>query len=325
MNLSGYELFQPETSAEAVDLASKSDGDSAFLAGGTDLIPALKQNLCPKRRLISLSRITDLRKLSRSSLGAGVTVAELARADEEIPEVLKETAKTIAGPAVREAATIGGNLLLSGRCVYLNRSESYRCSRGACMKAEGEECIVVAQSEKCYAPFSGDLAPVLLVLGASFRVAGRTGERVIPGTEFFLPDGIEATVLGAGELLTEVLLPPDGETLEAKYLKLRPRSALDFPDAGVAVAVKRDGEALSELRVAFGALAPNPLFCLKTKDDLANHNIQTIAETIWKEIVPDVFAVRNSYFPPSYRKEISRHYLQLLLEELVPGRKESQQ
>lgn len=322
MSLKDFELHQPRTVAEALETASRFYGDSAFMAGGTDLLPGLKQNLDPKRHLISLSRIGSLARITTSSIGSGATIASLARAGDPVPAVLRETAKTIAGPAIREAATVGGNLLLSGRCVYLNRSESYRCSLGACMKAEGDECIAVAHSEKCYAPFSGDLAPVFLVLGAGFRVAGMKGERVIPAASFFLPDGMYATVLKPGELLTEVLLPGDASELEARYLKLRPRSAMDFPDAGVAVAVKRDDKGVSELRAAFGALAPMPLLCVKTREDLQGMGVDMIARSIWKELVPDVFAVRNSFFPPSYRKEMSQHYLRLVLAELLPDQKE---
>ncbi|MFQ5737488.1 MAG: FAD binding domain-containing protein [Acidobacteriota bacterium] len=317
MSLPEYELYQPRTISEALERAAELNGDSAFVAGGTDLLPSLKQHINPKRHLISLSRIDALAKLSPFVLGAGVTIASLIRAGGSIPPVLRETAKRIAGPALREAATVGGNLLFSGRCVYLNRSESYRCSRGACMKAEGEECIVVPQKEKCYAPSSGDLAPVFLVLGASFRIAGTGGEQVLPATRFFRPNGMEANVLQAGELLTEVILPRDAGMLEAKYLKLRLRSAMDFPEAGVAAAVKRDAKGVSELRVALGALAPNPLYCVKGRDELGDLDARELAQRIWEEVVPDVLAVRNSFFRPSYRKEMTRLYLRRILEELL--------
>ena len=317
MSLAEYELYQPKTVGEALERAAQLNGDSAFIAGGTDLLPSLKQNINPKRCLISLSKIASLSKASPTMIGAGVTVASLIRSAGSIPTVLRETAKMIAGPALREAATVGGNLMLSGRCVYLNRPERYRCSQGPCMKAEGEECIVVSQNEKCYAPFSGDLAPVFFVLGASFRIVGTNGGRVVPAVRFFSPDGIEANILQPGELLTDVILPRDAGELDAKYLKLRPRSAMDFPDAGVAAAVARDNKGISEVRVAFGALAPNPLYSVKAGEELGNLDAEELAKEIWKEVVPEVFAVRNSYFPPSYRKEMSKHYLRLILEELL--------
>lgn len=317
MSLAEFELYQPKTVDEALERAAQLNGDSAFIAGGTDLLPSLKQNINPKRALISISKIDSLTKITSTSIGAGVTVASLARTQESIPEVLRGTAKMIAGPALREAATVGGNLMLSGRCVYFNHTERYRCSQGPCMKAEGEDCIVVSQNEKCYAPFSGDLAPVFLVLGANFRVMGTNGERVVPAVQFFSPDGIDANVLQPGELLTDVILPRDVGEWHTKYLKLRPRSAMDFPDAGVAVAVKRDDTSVTGLRVAFGALAPNPLYFVKTLEGLGIHAAERLAKEAWNEVVPEVFAVRNSYFSPSYRKEMSRHYLRLILEELL--------
>ncbi len=71
------------------------------------------------------------------------------------------------------------------------------------------------------------------------------------------------------------------------------------------------------IRVAFGALAPNPLYIVKGRGEFGDLDAEGLAKQIWKEVVPEVFAVRNSYFSPSYRKEMSRHYLRLILDELM--------
>ena len=241
MSLPKFQLHIPSTIDEALGLAGQFDGDSAFMAGGTDLLNNLAEDLEVKQHVIGLSKIDSLKTLTSSSIGSGVTIAELVDKQETLPPVIGETAKLIAGPALRNSATVGGNLLLAGRCVYFNRTKLYRCSHGACMKAEGEECIAVPQSKKCYAPISGDLAPVFLVLGAEFVTITTSGARVIPARSFYRNCGIDSNVLEPAEILVRVLLPDDAHELEARYLKLRPRSAMDFPEAGVAVAVKRNG------------------------------------------------------------------------------------
>ncbi len=313
-----FELHIPATIGEAIALSRRFNGECAYLAGGTDLLCNSREDLNCKRHLIALSKIAALGDLTESSIGAGVTIAKLVRSGSLLPPVIGEAARLIAGPALREAATVGGNLLLSGRCVYFNRTQLYRCAQGACMKAEGEQCLAVPQPERCYAPFSGDLAPVLLALGAGFVLSGPSGERVVPAASFYLRDGIRANVLGDFELLARVTLPPDVRDYKASYLKLRPRSSIDFPEAGVAVAVKRSGKGkVVHLRVAIGALGPAPSVIALDTGEIASNSWQQLSEKVWKELSPSVLAVRNTSFTPTYRREMARLFVDRLLKELL--------
>ena len=185
------------------------------------------------------------------------------------------------------------------------------------MKAEGTACIAVPQEERCYAPYSGDLAPVLMVLNASLVIAHPDGTRTMPLSDFYLRDGIHSSVLQPEEIVVEVLLPHDSLSLQAKYRKLRARSAVDFPEAGVAVGVKRLSGEFVELRVALGALGPAPVVTIRTREALEGDSNRTIAAKLWKELKPSVLAVRNTMFPPSYRREMAKLFLEELIGDLL--------
>jgi len=322
MSFPMFNLHQPQTVHEALGYMAEFRGSYGLMAGGTDLLPGHSQRLNAQPHIISLSGISSLKRLSASSIGACVTLSELIGNGRMLPQVISETARGIAGPAVRSSATVGGNLLLSGRCRFFNQSILYRSVQGSCMKAGGTTCLAVSQEESCYSISSGDLVPVVLVLGASFRIAGPDGERLVPAEEFYLPDGIRDNVLEPSELLTEIILPDDACELSAAYMKLGDRSAIDFPEAGVAVAVKRFSDGTNHggveyCRIALGALGPSPLVLTIVGEELRGLSADVLCKRIWKTLSPELIAVRNGNFRPGYRKTMAREFLRTLLERLV--------
>jgi len=324
MSLPIFNIHEPQTVADAIEFMSEYRGSYTIMAGGTDVLPAYAQQINVHQHIISLSGIPSLTHLSETSIGACVTLSELIRNKKMLPPVLVQAAKSIAGPAIRSSATVGGNLLLSGRCRFFNQSTLSRSAHGPCMKAGGTGCLVVVQDKSCYAISSGDLVPVLLALGANFRLIGPEGERIVPASDFFLPDGIQANILRSSELLTEIILPDDVSDLTAGYIKLGSRSAIDFPEAGVAVAVKQvtDGthRGVSEveyLRVAFGALGPAPVVFTFSGEELKNASVEDLIKQIWKKLSPDIYTVRNGSFRPGYRKAMAKKYLGELLDGLI--------
>ncbi len=322
MSFPVFNLHQPQTVDEALVYMADFRGRCTLMAGGTDLLPGYAQRTNAQPHVISLSGIPSMTRLSASSIGACVTLSELIRKGQMLPPVIAETARGIAGPAVRSAATVGGNLLLSGRCRYFNQSAFYRSARGACMKVGGSSCLAVSQDELCYAISSGDLVPVVLVLGASFRIAGPDGERLVPAADFYLPDGIHANVLEPSELLTEVILPDDACEMSAAYMKLGGRSAIDFSEAGVAVAVKRYTDAANRggvayCRIALGALGPSPLVFTIAGEELQGISSDDLFDRIWTTLSPEILAVRNGVFRPGYRRTMAKEYVRTLLSRLL--------
>src|SRR5437763_6163572 len=120
------------------------------------------------------------------------TVEELGHSEvvkARLP-ALADACTQIAGPQLRRMGTLGGNLCLDTRCVYINQTYFWRNALGFCLKKDGTLCHVVAGGQRCVAAASNDTAPVLLALGASVRTVSPRGERVLPLEQFYLADGL---------------------------------------------------------------------------------------------------------------------------------------
>jgi len=261
--LHDLQLVRPSSIDDAVRALGE-DG-ARPLAGGTDLLPNLRRGLGEPRTLVDLSAIAGIAAIEAGAdgglrLGAGVTLATLAT-DERVRggwPALAHAAGLVAGPTHRATATLGGNLCQDTRCIFYNQSDWWRAGNGYCLKYRGDKCHVVVKSDRCYATYHGDVAPALIVLGAEAEIAGPGGRRTIPLAELFVEDGARRLTLEAGEWLTAVVVPPPGRW-RAAYEKARVRDAVDFPLAGVAVAMERDGDRIAGLRVVITGTNSAPL------------------------------------------------------------------
>lgn len=257
-----FRLVRPACVAEAV--AARARSDARFLAGGTDLFANLRRGLVSCDTLIDLAGIAELRALevgtSGLRIGAGVnleTLAAHAVIRRDYP-ALAQAALAIAGPTHRTTGTVGGNLCLDTRCRYYNQSENWRTANQFCMKIAGDTCRVAPKSERCYAAYSGDLAPALLVLGAVAEIARPGGTHCVPLADLYADDGIAYLTLKSDELLVAVKVPPP-HGLRSGYEKMRVRGALEFPLAGVALGLRPDGDAAQDLRIAVTGTDSRPL------------------------------------------------------------------
>jgi 4-hydroxybenzoyl-CoA reductase subunit beta len=262
-SLPDFHLLRPATAAEAVSLRA-AHAASRFLAGGTDLLPNMRRGLDTPEVVIDIHAIADLKTMARTDtairIGAGMTLSAIA-ADAAIRQhlpALAEAAEAVAGPTHRAAATLGGNLCLDTRCMYYNQSEPWRQGNDYCMKRGADVCRVAKKSKRCYAVFSGDVAPALIALDAEVEILGPGGSRRLASADFYKDDGMAWLNLGADELLTAVHVPLAAGWRSA-YEKIRVRGAIDFPLAGVAVALQRDGDLLAGLRVALTGVTSRPL------------------------------------------------------------------
>jgi 4-hydroxybenzoyl-CoA reductase subunit beta len=189
-----------------------------------------------------------------------VTLADLARQPDVLRAypALAEAALAVAGPTHRAAATLGGNLCQDTRCTFYNQSEWWREANSFCLKKEGDKCQVVAKSDRCYATYHGDIAPVLIVLDAEALLVGPEGVRRLKVADLYRETGASHLTLAAGEALAVVVLPPL-PGWRAGYRKVRIRDAIDFPLAGVAAAMRRDGDVVAGLRLAITGTNSAPL------------------------------------------------------------------
>jgi 4-hydroxybenzoyl-CoA reductase subunit beta len=305
MTLADFRIAQPATVEDAVAACCQNPG-SRYVAGGTDLLVNMRRGIANPKLLVDLSGIDELTVITTDTqsvvIGAGVSIAELARNAVIAGQyrALAQAAAAIAGPSHRNLATVGGNLCLDTRCIYYNQSEWWRSANAYCLKNRGETCHVAPQGQRCHAAFSGDLAPALIVLDATIDIAGAKGVRRIPLSELYVEDGKAHLALAAGELVVAVHLaakPPI-----SAYQKVRTRGAIDFPLAGVAVALTVTGKTIGSLRIALTGTNSRP-FLLEGTDAFAGKELddkvlQAIDRAVQKQVQP----MRTTLASANYRR-----------------------
>jgi 4-hydroxybenzoyl-CoA reductase subunit beta len=339
MRLPRFRFVSPESLAEAVDvLAAASPGDAAIVAGGTDLIPNMKRRQQTPGTLVGLRRIAELREIRSGGLpvarrdgarvagegiaiGAGVTLTQLLHAlpaGSESPLAgLREAARQVATPHLRNMGTIGGNLCLDTRCTYYDQNYEWRKAIDFCMKKDGETCWVATSSPRCLAVSSTDTAPALIALGADVTLTSAAGPRTVPVTSLYQNDGIHYLTRTPTEILSTVHVPPlDG--WRSTYWKLRRRGSFDFPVLSVAAAVKigRDG-VVEDARIVLGAVASRPLEAtagnaLLVGDVLTDERIAAAADAAAQPARP----MDNTDFTLHWRKRVTTTFVAYALRTL---------
>ncbi len=320
MHLDAFELHRPTSVDATVRLAGELAGRFDFLAGGTDLLPNYKMHLNLKPHLIALEDVGELHGHAGDRIGAMCRLADLeadaAFLDRYPP--LADAVREVATPLVRASGTVGGNLLVETRCFFFNQSYFWRASLGFCLKADGDQCHVVPQKERCYATFSGDLAPALMALDAEVEIAGPSGRRRHPVGALYdtAGDGIQRVTLRPGELVVAVHLPPGAAHQRGRYKKLRVRPSYDFPELGVAVAGVWDDGRVSELRLAVGGVDPHPRRFDDLTDALVDHapseeRVRALGEEVARRVRP----VHNTFLQADYRRRMVAVYVRRALAE----------
>jgi 4-hydroxybenzoyl-CoA reductase subunit beta len=320
MSMPDFQYLRPTTAADAVAMRA-ANASSRYIAGGTDLLPNIRRGLVETGVVIDLGGIAELThiELDKDALriGAGTTLAAIA-GDAAIRArftALAEAAEAVAGPTHRTAATLGGNLCLDTRCVYYNQSEFWRESNKYCMKLKGEGCRVAKKSKRCYAAFSGDVAPALIALAAEVEILGPKGSRRVASADFYRDDGMAWLTLAADELLVGVHIPLCDDWTTS-YEKIRVRGAIDFPLAGVAVALKRKGSSIDDLRIACTGVSSRPL-AVEGLGDLAGKPLDAAAlATITAQTEIAASAMRTTVVDMLYRRGVAPVLARRITERL---------
>ncbi len=310
MALPEFQVLRPRSIDEAVEMLSKHAPNAQILAGGTDLVPSLKQQLFAPQYLVDLGAIRELRAILSHDgglqIGAMTTLMDVERSREIAQRyaVLHEAAKTVASPVLRNMGTIGGNICLDTRCLWYNQSLAWRKSCGFCIKKDGDLCHVAPGGTKCWAAFSADTPPALLCLKAEIEIASVRGSRRVTLSDFYNNDGVNRMKLVKDELLTRVILPAHTAGWSGAYRKLRVRGSIDYPLAGVAVALQRNG-VVADARVAITGVNPAPL--LVRADSLnGKHLSDDLAAEIGELAARTAKPLTTSALTPEYRREMVR-------------------
>ena len=305
-------LDRPRHVDEAIALRRGHPG-SRFIAGGTDLMVNIRHGISRPQVLIDLSAVEELAGMESDGegvrIGAGSTIADLARH----PVIMRryravaEAAAAIAGPGHRALGTVGGNLCLDTRCVYYNQSEWWRHANNFCLKHRGDVCHVAPQGQRCHAAFTGDLAPALLALAAEVEIAGPQARRRTPLEDLYVEDGRAHLALADDELVTAVHLKADPPP--SAYAKVRVRGAIDYPLAGVAVALAAPNGVLERLRIALTGTNSRP-FVLAGTDAM-------IGRPLDEKALQDIDRLVQKQVQPMRTTVVSAHYRRLAAAALA--------
>jgi xanthine dehydrogenase YagS FAD-binding subunit len=285
-----FTLERPRDVAAALALhaqAGRNDAPAEYIAGGTDMVQLLQEQVRRPDRLVTLAGLLDNRiEVGPKGLrfGAAATMADVTAHPtvvEQFP-VISEALLNSASPQVRNQATMGGNLLQRTRCPYFRDVGYAACNKRApgsgCAAIGGENRwhAVLGTSENCIAANPSDLAVALVALDASIEIRGANGQRTVPVTEFHRLPGdtphIE-TVLEAGEVITAITVPANPVARRSHYLKVRDRASFEFAVVSAAVALDMDGERVRQARIALGGVGTKPWRVPRVENALAGASL----------------------------------------------------
>jgi 4-hydroxybenzoyl-CoA reductase subunit beta len=329
VSLPTFQLLRPTKLDEAVSMLAKHGEHVKIVAGGTDLLPSMKQKLFTPPFMLDMRGIGELRGIHETtdgglSIGAMTTLAALERSPivRRDYRVLYEAARAVASPVLRNMATLGGNVCLDTRCLWYNQSLAWRKSCGFCLKKDGDLCHVAPGGKTCWAAFSGDTPPALLCLGAEVEIAGPDGLRRAALSEFYVNDGIVRVRLATNEIVTRSLLPGTSKGWRGSYQKLRVRGSIDYPLAGVAVALKMRNGLVQDVRMAITAVNPAPHLINDVDKRLVGMTIGIeLAESIGEMAARTAKPLTTSALTPEYRREMVKVFAKrALLEAAAPLR-----
>ncbi|WP_454624191.1 FAD binding domain-containing protein [Bradyrhizobium cenepequi] len=265
-------------------LAAARNADTAFLAGGTELLNWMRLGIAAPTRILDITRLAGFDAIETLPDG-GLRFGALARLNDvalapavvERAPMLSQAILSAASPQIRNLATIGGNLLQKTRCGYFRAEEKLPCNKKwpgtGCAARDGlnDRHAIFGWSDTCVATQPSDPAVALAALDASVITARGAGGRRIPVTEFYrLPDADLAgdTVLEQGELITTIEIP--GAAPRSTYIKVRERESYEFATASVAIALDLDaGRRIARARIALGSVALRPWRLVAAEEALA--------------------------------------------------------
>jgi len=314
LSLPDFKLLRPRDLADAVGQLNQHAGNIRIIAGGTDLLPSMRQKLFDSQYLLDIRHIAELKGVRSQSdgavaIGALTPLTAIEHSDllrRQYP-VLCEAAMTVASPVLRNMGTIGGNICLDTRCLWYNQSLAWRKSCGFCIKKDGDLCHVAPSSTKCWAVFSGDTPPALLCLDAEIEIASAAGVARMRLSDFYTGDGIDYRKLQPTEMVTRVILPASSVGYRGGYRKLRIRGSIDYPLAGVAVVMKHSNGHVEGVRIGLTAVNPAPVLVRGVTEILEGKSLtEELAEAAGDLAARTAKPLTTSSLTPEYRREMIR-------------------
>jgi 4-hydroxybenzoyl-CoA reductase subunit beta len=325
LRLPKFRYLSPRSVEEACSFLKERTGKIKIMAGGTDLLPLMKQRLFAPQYVLDLNQVSGLNNIEDASdrevrIGSLCTMSML----EESPVIkkyfpaLSEAAGLVAAPQIRNMGTIGGNIALETRCRHFNQSKFWRKSIAQCIKAEGEVCHAVKGSKSCRAYFAADTVPLLIVLKARIILKDSEGERQCLLRDIYTQDGRVPNRLKPDDVITHVILPLPEIGSGSAYKKLRHREAISFPLAGVAVHVVMDGDICKDVKVALGAVGSGPIEVAEAENLLKGKQItEGMVEKLGNLAQKASHPVSNGSSTPLYRRRMVGVFTKSAFKEAI--------
>lgn len=322
--MQAFEFANPSTLQEALGLLGANYSDANILAGGTDELSLLKDNIHHPKRLVNIKSIKALGGITKTAtglrVGATVTVDDLmnnALVRAEFPSLIS-AARGISSPQIRNMGTVGGDLTLQPRCWY------FRNGFGLLAMKEGKSLVVDGQNEYhaifpeglAYYVSASSFAPALVALGAKVKIASATGVREVEVAQFFLAPkerGQGESDIKPNEILTEILIPSAKGSKNAIY-EVRQKEALDWPLAAAAVSLRMKGNSVESARVVLGHVGQRPVLAEAAGKLLAGKSItEGVAEEAGKAAVAGAKPLSNN----GYKVQLAQVAVKRALLEAV--------
>lgn len=269
--MQAFDYARPRTPEAALKLLDREWGSTELLAGGTDLLTRMKDDVSVPRRLVSLKAVAGLNGIEYHPgrglrLGAMTTLEEVrehAAVAQHYPGLI-QAIEGVSSPQIRNMGTIAGDLCQRPRCWY------YRNGYGLLGQLNGKSLVlegdnryhaILGNEGPAYFVNPSSLAPILMAHGARIRILGPKGQREVAAEEFFRIPGSEherENVLQPNELITEISVPAPAAGTHSAVYEVRQKEALDWPLTAAAVVLQMHGSTVRQARVVLGHVAPKP-------------------------------------------------------------------
>lgn len=311
-----FEYTSPTTKEQAVGLLGTAWEHAEVLAGGTDLLALMKDDVVAPRRLVNIKEIKDLHGINATPqglrIGAATTLGDLAddaNVNKDYP-ALAQALNEAASPQIRNMATIGGNLSQRPRCWY------FRGGFGLLPKGESSKDLVNEGDNRYHAILGNEgeakfvspstIAPVLIAYGASLRIIGPRGVRELPLEKYYLipkTAGEREHNLRPNEIVAEILVPRPASGHAVAHYEIRQKAAFDWPLALAAVSLAVDSGTVRSARVVMGYVAPVPWVSAEAEQALVG---KTLSEDVAKAAADAAVKNAKPLSQNAYKVQLAR-------------------
>ena len=325
--MEAFEYASPKSVQDAVKLLGSAWGETEVMAGGTDLISAMKDRMTTPKRVVSLKKVKGLDRIqgaSRSGLriGALVTIRQLLdsrEAQQSFPGLV-QAADGIRGEQMRHMGTVGGELLQRPRDWYFRNGYGLLAQHnGKSLIPDGQNSYsaILGNSGPAYFVNPSSLAPMLIALGAKVTLQGPNGDREVELSKFYTTPKSEEEreyVMKPDEILTEITVPGGGAKT-ATY-EIREKEGLDWPLVGAAVALEMSGNTVKSARVVLGHVAPVPWPSAEAGQALQGKSLtEEVADAAGKAAVSKATPLSQN----GYKVQLARMAVKRALMRAVKG------